>query len=155
MQELEGSLNVPVSETVTRSNNATYMIENKNKHHRRLPVGDPEVHRQLDPQLAGYAGSVDAVHPDSYGRQKPKKYNYQVNWLPAAKPARSVYAVVGASATYDLTKNVSVTAGIDNLFDKRQFRAGNAQNVGDPITGAINIAGAGAATYNEPGRTTT
>ena len=58
-----------------------------------------------------------------------------------------------AYATYDLTKNVSLTAGIDNLFDKRQFRAGNAQNVGDPNTGAINIAGAGAATYNEPGRT--
>ncbi len=63
-----------------------------------------------------------------YGRQKPKKYNYQ------GKPATggetrevSPYAVVGASATYDLTKNVSVTAGIDNLFDKRQFRAGNAR----------------------------
>ncbi|NGH41269.1 TonB-dependent receptor, partial [Escherichia coli] len=31
VQGLEGSLNVPVSETVTWSNNATYMIENKNK----------------------------------------------------------------------------------------------------------------------------
>ncbi|WP_163450771.1 TonB-dependent receptor domain-containing protein, partial [Escherichia coli] len=51
-----------------------------------------------------------------YGRQKPKKYNYQ------GKPATggetrevSPYAVVGASATYDLTKNVSLTVGIDNL----------------------------------------
>ena len=154
VQGLEGSLNVPVSETVTWSNNATYMIENKNK-----TTGD---YLSVIPKFTvnstlSWQATQDLSLQSTltwYGRQKPKKYNYQ------GKPATggetrevSPYAVVGASATYDLTKNVSLTAGIDNLFDKRQFRAGNAQNVGDPNTGAINIAGAGAATYNEPGRT--
>lgn len=56
------------------------------------------------------------------------------------------YALVGASGTYAISKNLSVTAGVDNLLDKRLYRAGNAQGVN-------NIEGAGAATYNEPGRT--
>ena len=38
---------------------------------------------------------------------------------------------------------------MDNLFDKRLFRRGNAIGVNNPRT----IYGAGAATYNEPGRT--
>lgn len=60
--------------------------------------------------------------------------------------------MVGLSGTYVATKNVSVTAGIDNVFDKRQFRAGNTQTVGNATTNAY-MYGAGAATYNEPGRT--
>ena len=38
--------------------------------------------------------------------------------------------------------------GINNLFDKRLYRMGNAIGVNRPRT----IYGAGAATYNEPGR---
>ena len=45
-----------------------------------------------------------------------------------------------------MSKNLSLGAGVDNLFDKRLFRAGNAK-------GVVGIDGAGAATYNEPGRT--
>lgn len=45
-----------------------------------------------------------------------------------------------------------MTGGVDNLFDKRLWRAGNAQTTGD-LAGANYIAGAGAYTYNEPGRT--
>lgn len=58
----------------------------------------------------------------------------------------SPYAIAGLSGTYALTRNLSLTAGVDNLLDKRLYREGNAQ-------GVTNIAGAGAATYNEPGRT--
>ncbi|MGQ7032986.1 hypothetical protein ACUN9W_17000, partial [Escherichia coli] len=61
-------------------------------------------------------------------------------------------SIVGLSATWDVTKNVSLTGGVDNLFDKRLWRAGNAQTTGD-LAGANYIAGAGAYTYNEPGRT--
>ncbi len=64
----------------------------------------------------------------------------------------SPYSIVGLSATWDVTKNVSLTGGVDNLFDKRLWRAGNAQTTGD-LAGANYIAGAGAYTYNEPGRT--
>ena len=50
----------------------------------------------------------------------------------------SPYAIVGVSGTYAITKNLSLTTGVDNLFDKRLFREGNAQ-------GVTNIDGAGAA----------
>ena len=36
----------------------------------------------------------------------------------------SPYSIVGLSATWDVTKNVSLTGGVDNLFDKRLWRAG-------------------------------
>ncbi|CDL37958.1 TonB-dependent receptor; Outer membrane receptor for ferric enterobactin and colicins B, D [Citrobacter freundii] len=41
---------------------------------------------------------------------------------------------------------------MDNVFDKRLWREGNAQTTGDIVTGNY-MAGAGAHTYNEPGRT--
>ena len=64
-----------------------------------------------------------------------------VAWLTFDRAGSAVNA-----GTYAITANLSLTTGIDNLFDKRLFREGNAQ-------GVTNIAGAGAATYNEPGRT--
>ena len=64
----------------------------------------------------------------------------------------SPYSIVGLSATWDVTKNVSLTGGVDNVFDKRLWREGNAQTTSDIKTGDY-MAGAGAYTYNEPGRT--
>ncbi|CAI2527018.1 TonB-dependent siderophore receptor [Serratia ficaria] len=153
VQGLEGTLNVPVSETVAWSNNATYMIENKNK-----TTGD---YLSVIPKFTinstlSWQATQDLSMQSTltwYGRQKPKKYNYKGEAANGSETREvSPYAIVGASATYDVTKNVSVTAGIDNLFDKRQFRAGNAQTTGNATTGAY-MYGAGAATYNEPGRT--
>ncbi|WP_142367959.1 TonB-dependent receptor, partial [Klebsiella pneumoniae] len=43
-----------------------------------------------------------------------------------------------------------LTGGVDNVFDKRHWRAGNAQTTGG-ATGTMY--GAGAETYNESGRT--
>ena len=65
----------------------------------------------------------------------------------------SPYSIVGLSATRR-DQNVSLTGGVDNVFDKRQWRAGNAQTTGNTTTGAY-MYGAGAYTYNEPGRTGT
>ncbi|MEX2944208.1 TonB-dependent siderophore receptor [Serratia fonticola] len=154
IQGLEGTLNVPVSETVAWNNNATYMIENENK-----TTGDylsiiPKF--TINSTLSWQASQDLSLQTTAtwYGRQKPKKYNYRGE--PTTGPETrevSPYAIFGLSGTYAFTKNVSVTTGIDNLFDKRQFRSGNSQNVGNPVTGAVNIYGAGAATYNEPGRT--
>jgi ferric enterobactin receptor len=82
-----------------------------------------------------------------YGKQEPKKYDYHGDPVTGtSSQSLSPYAIAGASGTYALSKNLSVTAGVDNLFDKRLYREGNAQ-------GVTNIEGAGAATYNEPGRT--
>ena len=95
-----------------------------------------------------------------YGRQKPKKYNYQgtpVASIPlsAAYDTHEVspYAVFGLSSTYKVNKNLSITGGVDNLLDKRQFRAGNAQSLLNTNETAVSSYGGGAATFNEPGRT--
>ncbi|MCX8976384.1 hypothetical protein NLN78_23455, partial [Citrobacter portucalensis] len=37
--------------------------------------------------------------------------------------------------TWDVTKNVSLTGGVDNVFDKRLWREGNAQTTSDIKTG--------------------
>jgi ferric enterobactin receptor len=50
-----------------------------------------------------------------------------------------------------VNKFLDVTAGIDNVLDKRHFREGNAQTTGNSTTGAY-LYGAGANTYNESGR---
>lgn len=153
VQGLEGTLNVPVSERLPEQQR--HLHDRKpEQEHRRLPLGDPKF--TLKSPLSWQATQDLSIQSTLtwYGRQKPKKYNYQGKPLTGSeKHEVSPYAIVGASASDGLTKNVSVTAGIENLFDKRQFRAGNAQNTGNPTTGLINIAGAGAATNNEPGRT--
>lgn len=153
IQGLEGTLNVPISETVAWTNNATYMIENKNK-----TTGDylsiiPKF--TINSTLSWQATQELSMQTTAtwYGRQKPKKYNYKGEQVSGSdKHEVSPYAVFGLNGTYEFNKHVSLTAGIENLFDKRQFRAGNAQTTGNTVTGAY-MAGAGAATFNEPGRT--
>ena len=88
-----------------------------------------------------------------YGKQQPKKYDYQGKPVTGSSASEvSPYSIVGLSATWDVTKNVSLTGGVDNVFDKRLWREGNAQTTSDIKTGDY-MAGAGAYTYNEPGRT--
>ena len=82
-----------------------------------------------------------------YGKQTPKKYDYHGNRVTgSANNQLAPYAIAGVSGTYAITKHLSLTAGVDNVFDKRLWREGNAQGVN-------NIDGAGAATYNQSGRT--
>ncbi|CAM3319555.1 TonB-dependent siderophore receptor [Yersinia entomophaga] len=147
VEGLEGSLTVPVTDDVQWSSNLTYMLKSENK-----TTGDylsitPEF--TLNSSLSWQATDDLSLMTNVvwYGRQKPKKFDYQGNLVTGTATREvSPYAVFGLSGSYTLTKNVSVTTGIENLFDKRQFRAGNAQSV-------AGIEGAGAATYNEPGRT--
>lgn len=148
VEGLEGTLNIPVTETVKWNNNITWMLQSKNK-----TTGDylsitPEF--TLNSSVSWQATEDLSFLADMtwYGRQKPKKYDYNGDATTGYdRHEVSPYAVFGLSSTYAINKNVSVTGGVDNLLDKRQFRAGNAQSVNS------NGAGAGAATYNEPGRT--
>lgn len=154
VQGLEGTLNIPLSDTIRWSNNATYMFENKNK-----TTGDylsviPEF--TINSTLSWQATESLSMQSSLtwYGRQKPKKFNYKGKPTTGTETREvSPYSVVGASASYSLTKNVSISAGIDNILDKRQFRAGNSLHVFNPVTSEVTMSGAGAATYNEPGRT--
>ena len=100
----------------------------------RCSTGRPPTTSRCKPRSPGTA------------KQKPKKYDYHGDRVTgSANDQLSPYAIAGLGGTYRLSKNLSLGAGVDNLFDKRLFRAGNAQ-------GVVGIDGAGAATY-EPGRT--
>ncbi|MBS0910499.1 TonB-dependent siderophore receptor [Tatumella sp. JGM118] len=156
VEGLEGTLNIPVTDTVSWNNNMTWMLQSKNK-----TTGD---RLSIIPQFTLNSGVSWQARDDLslqttltwYGRQKPKRLDYQGNVVsyPDTREV-SPYSIIGASATWDATKNVSLTAGIDNLFDKRHFREGNSQSTGT-INGAgvsSYLYGAGANTYNESGRT--
>lgn len=153
VEGLEGTLNVPVSETVNWTNNITYMLQSKNKETgERLSI-IPEY--TLNSTLSWQVRQDVSLQSTFtwYGKQEPKKYDYQGKPVTGTdKQSVSPYSIVGLSATWDVTKNVSLTGGVDNVFDKRLWREGNAQTVSDTKTGDF-MAGAGAHTYNEPGRT--
>ena len=151
VEGLEGTLNVPVSETVNWTNNITYMLQSKNKEtgDRLSIIPEYTLNSTLSWQVR------DDVSLQStftwYGKQEPKKYNYKGQPVTGSeKNEVSPYSILGLSATWDVTKYVSLTGGVDNVFDKRHWRAGNAQTTGG-ATGYMY--GAGAETYNESGRT--
>ncbi|HBT6234827.1 TPA: TonB-dependent siderophore receptor, partial [Klebsiella quasipneumoniae] len=150
VEGLEGTLNVPVSETVNWTNNITYMLQSKNKEtgDRLSIIPEYTLNSTLSWQVR------DDVSLQStftwYGKQEPKKYNYKGQPVTGSeKNEVSPYSILGLSATWDVTKYVSLTGGVDNVFDKRHWRAGNAQTTGG-ATGTMY--GAGAETYNESGR---
>lgn len=153
VEGLEGTLNVPVSETVNWTNNITYMLQSKNKEtgERLSIIPEYTLNSTLSWQVRQDVSLQSTL--TWYGKQEPKKYDYQGKPVTGTdKQSVSPYSIVGLSATWDVTKNVSLTGGVDNVFDKRLWREGNAQTVSDTKTGDF-MAGAGAHTYNEPGRT--
>ncbi|OLF53890.1 TonB-dependent siderophore receptor [Pseudomonas chlororaphis] len=147
VEGLEGTLTVPLASELKWSNNFTYMLQSKNKETGDYLSVTPRftLNSMLDWQATDDLSLQASVA--WYGKQTPKKYDYHGDRVTgSATHQLSPYAIAGVSGTYALTRHLSLTAGVDNLFDKRLFREGNAQ-------GVTNIAGAGAATYNEPGRT--
>ncbi|MBB1200250.1 TonB-dependent siderophore receptor [Enterobacteriaceae bacterium 89] len=151
VEGLEGTLNVPVSDAVNWTNNITYMLQSKNKEtgERLSIIPEYTLNSTLSWQIQQDL-SVQSTFT-WYGKQQPKKYNYKGQPATGSETNEvSPYSIVGLSATWDATKYVSFTTGIDNLFDKRHWRAGNAQTTGG-TTGYMY--GAGAETYNESGRT--
>lgn len=151
VEGLEGTVNVPVSDTVNWTNNMTYMLQSKNKEtgERLSIIPEYTVNSTLSWQVQQDFSVQSTL--TWYGKQQPKKYNYQGKPVSGSETNEvSPYSIVGLSATWDATKNVSLTGGVDNVFDKRHWRAGNAQTTGG-TTGYMY--GAGAETYNESGRT--
>ncbi|WP_226569055.1 TonB-dependent siderophore receptor [Mangrovibacter yixingensis] len=153
VEGLEGTVNVPVTDTVAWNNNLTWMLQSKNKE-----TGD---RLSIIPQFTLNSTLSWQVRSDVslqstftwYGRQKPKLYDYQGESVSGSEKTEvSPYSIIGLSGTWDVNKNLSFTAGVDNLFDKRHWRSGNAQTTGNSNTNSY-MYGAGAATYNESGRT--
>lgn len=147
VEGLEGNLTLPLTDDLNWTNNFTYMLRSVNKETGDVLSLTPKytLNSMLDWQ-ASEALSLQA-NVAWYGKQTPKKYDYHGERVTGTSNNQlSPYALVGVSGTYALNEHLSLTAGIDNLFDKRLYREGNAQGVN-------NIEGAGAATYNESGRT--
>ncbi|TBU76448.1 TonB-dependent siderophore receptor [Pseudomonas daroniae] len=151
VEGLEGTLTLPLSSDLSWSNNFTYMLKSQNKDtgDRLSIIPRYTINSTLDWQATEKLSlQASTVY---YGKQQPKKLTYQ--GLPATGSETreiSPYAIAGVSGTYAFSDHLSLTAGVSNLFDKRLYREGNSQSTGDSPN---VIYGAGAHTYNEPGRT--
>jgi ferric enterobactin receptor len=149
---LEGNLTLPLAENWMWSTNFTYMIESKNKTTGEALSTIPKytINTTLDWNVnADWSLRAKATF---YGEQKPPKYDYYGQPLTGSATDKvSPYALFGLSTQYKINKHFRINAGVDNLFDKRLFRRGNAigVNLGTPNY----IYGAGAHTFNQPGRT--
>ncbi len=153
VQGLEGSVRLPVTKSLDWINNFTYMIESKNKNTGDYLSVIPEytLNSTLDWRVSGKLGMLFSA--TFYGEQKPMKYDYKgVAVTGTSANTVSPYAVASVGSNYEISKGWKMSAGINNLFDKRQFRQGNSVSVSNtPVYGTTG--GAGAATYNESGRT--
>ncbi|MGB6006508.1 TonB-dependent siderophore receptor [Castellaniella sp.] len=154
VQGIEGNLTWPFAQDWTWSTNFTYMIESKNKETGEHLSTIPEytINSVLDWSVTP-AWSLRAK-ATVYGEQEGPKYDYYGQPLTGSATDKvPPYALFGLSTQYKVNKHLRVTAGVDNVFDKRIFRRGNA--IGVNLSGpqaAHYIYGAGAYTYNQPGR---
>lgn len=140
VEGLEGTLNIPLTPELNWSNNFTYMIRSENKltGDRLSIIPEYTINSTLDWNIR-HDWSMQATLT-YYGRQKPARFDYKGNPVTGyAATVRGSYALFGVGTTYQVNNNLSFTAGVSNLFDKRLFRRGNSTS-------------AGAETYNEPGR---
>ena len=137
VEGLEGNLLVPlIVDTLSWRTNATYMIKSEDK-----KTGNPlsiipeyTINTMLDWQVNSKLSAN--VNWTQYGRQKPRD-NAEIRNEANAMSDKEIgaYSIVGISGNYQLTKNLRLNAGINNLFDKQIYREND-----------------GASTYNEPGR---
>jgi len=140
----EGNLNVPLlgtaGEILSWNNNFTYMIENHNKETNEPLSVIPKytINSMLDWAVTQSLDlSFSMTH---YGEQEPRNLTSRGAAASGDElKTRGGYTLYGVTANYELDETWSFTTGVSNLFDKRLYRENNS-------------GGAGAATYNEPGR---
>lgn len=152
VQGLEGNLTVPLAQDWLWQTNFTYMIESKNKSTGEALSTIPKytINSALDWSMNDkWSARAKAT---IYGKQKPPKYDYNGLALEGqATDTMSPYAIFDLSTQFRYSKNLRFDVGVNNIFDKRIYRRGNAigVNMGTPNF----ITGAGAYTFNQPGRT--
>lgn len=153
IQGIEGNISFPINDAIWWRTNLTYMLESKNKYTGDYLSVIPKytVNSSIDWSLSSKWTLLGQV--TLYGEQKPQKYDYQGKPVTGSAADKiSPYALVTLGAKYRPNKTWQFNAGIDNLFDKRLFRRGNASGVNTNPGNPNMLAGAGAYTYNEPGR---
>jgi ferric enterobactin receptor len=141
VEGVEGNLFVTLSPTLEWNTNFTYMIESKDKDSGEPLSIIPEytVNTSLDWDATEKLSLQ--VSGTYYGTQESPSYNARRNVAIDSQAQKDIdpYGLVGVSAGYAFNEQYSVRMGINNLFDKRIYREGNATE-------------AGANTYNEAGR---
>lgn len=141
----EGNLGIPLlgqdGEILSWNTNFTYMQYNKDNDGNPLSVVPKyTINTMLDWQVT-QALSL-SLTGTFYGEQEPRVVNPVLDTaVTDANQLRSreAYHIWGVGGAYQATDNLSLSAGVSNLFDKRLYREGTGTN-------------AGANTYNEPGR---
>ncbi|WP_237183092.1 FepA family TonB-dependent siderophore receptor [Roseomonas gilardii] len=140
VQGIEGNILIPILDGLAWNTNVTYMIESKDKATGQPLSLIPEytINNSLDWQARDDLSFRLAM--THYGRQEART----IDSLGGANTGaelweRKPYTVVDVSGSYFISDNTRLTAGINNLFDEQLFRQANSS-------------GAGANTYNEPGR---
>ncbi|MDS1138035.1 FepA family TonB-dependent siderophore receptor [Nitratireductor indicus] len=134
---LEGSLAVPLAETLTWTTNATWMLQSKEKSTGQplslVPKYTVNTALRWEP-LDTLGVTLSATH---YGKIEPRTAGIVGGEYtdPEDLETRGAYTIVNVGADYQINESLKLTAGVNNLFDERLFRTGK-----------------GANTYNEPGR---
>lgn len=150
IEGLEGTFNMALTADLEWSNNMTYMLQSKNKSNGEALSVIPEY--TLNSRLDWQVNDQLALNTNMvwYGKQVPNELDFNgVKMEGEEQTQLSPYAIFGLGARYAFNDTLSFSTGVKNLFDKRLYRRGNAVGVGSPDR---FINGAGAATYNEPGR---
>lgn len=137
VEGLEGNLTLPlIADTLEWRSNATYMLKSEDKE-----TGNPlsvipkyTINSQLEWQMTrNLSGNINWT---MYGRQKPREFSEtRLEARGMSTRETGAYSVLGLNFNYALTKNLHANAGVNNVLDKRLYRANE-----------------GASTYNEPGR---
>jgi ferric enterobactin receptor len=157
---LEGSLVLPLigesGRTLKFLNNLTWMYKNHNKETDQPVSIIPQYTLNSTLQWQVSAPFSVQLTGTFYGRRKPRSVSYHgYPMVGAARQERGPYALFGLNGTYILNKNHRVGFGVSNLFDKeikRAERLAAGNTASGPLEDRVISTGAGAKTYNEPGR---
>ncbi len=98
---------------------------------RRPFVDHPGVYVELNAELAGTEDLSMQTTFTWYGKQQPKKSTIKVSQRLARKPKKSVLTACGSERDLGCDEECQSDRRRGNLFDKRLWRAGNAQTTGD------------------------
>jgi ferric enterobactin receptor len=141
VEGLEGNLQIPLSRALKWNNNFTYMRRNNDQDGQPLSVIPKyTINSSLDWQASDrYSYTMTATF---YGKQTPRTTAYNTGLALSSAQTKPVnpYNIWGVGMGYRYSKALKIGTGINNIFDKRIYREGSGQT-------------AGAATYNQPGRT--
>ncbi|MGE4497715.1 MAG: FepA family TonB-dependent siderophore receptor [Deferribacterales bacterium] len=148
IQGVEGNVFVALGKDVDFNTNVTYMIESELKRTGQPLSIVPEytVNTFID-WRATEKLSLGA-NATFYGKQETPSIEIRTE-REIEKDEIEPYALVGLSAQYKVFENLSMRAGVNNIFDKQIHRKGNSASASATAAGAEK---ANAYTYNEPGR---